>query len=143
MKAVFSSLLKSKAWGLGRVPAAEPEAAGKRVQVFRRRLSDRIEDSGAPELVGELSLEEDEFVFSYVRGYTGAPISAFPDTEASYRAKFLWPFFEVRIPPTSREDVREIMEAEKIDGNDPFELLAKLGRLSVANSYELRLAGES
>ncbi len=69
--------------------------------------------------------------------------SAFPETTERYRANFLWPFFEVRIPPTSRSDVREVMEAEKIDGSDPFEMLATLGRLLVANSYEMRLLGES
>lgn len=137
MKGVLSSLLKSSAWGVGRSHSAERVTTGKRVQVFRRKPAD------PPELVGELSLEEGEYVFHYVPGYSGAPISAFPETTEHYRAKVLWPFFEVRIPPASRKDVQEVMEAEKIDGNDPFEMLAKLGRLSVANSYELRLAGES
>lgn len=137
MKGVLSSLLKSSAWGVGRSHSAERAATGKRLQVYRRKPTE------APELVGELTLDEGEYVFRYVPGYSGAPISAFPETAGRYRAKFLWPFFEVRIPPASRKDVQEVMEAEKIDGSDPFEMLAKLGRLSVANSYELRLVGES
>ena len=137
MKRVLSSLLRSAAWGVGRAHSAERAATGKRVQVYRRKPAD------PPELIGELSWDEGEYIFHYVPGYSGAPISAFPETTEHYRAKELWPFFEVRIPPASRKDVQEVMEAEKIDGSDPFEMLAKLGRLSVANSYELRLVGES
>lgn len=136
MKGVLSSLLKSSAWGVGRSHSAERAVTGKRVQVYRRKSTD------PPELVGELSLDEGEYVFDYVPGYSGAPISAFPETTGHYRAKVLWPFFEVRIPPASRKDVQEVMETEKIDGSDPFEMLARLGRLSVANSYEMRLVGE-
>ena len=137
MKGILSSLLKSSAWGIGRPRSAERAATGKRVQVYRRKRAD------PPELVGELSLDEGEYVFRYVPGYSGAPISAFPETTKRYRAEVLWPFFEIRIPPVSRKDVQEVMEAEKIDRNDAFEMLARLGRLSVANAYELRLVGES
>ena len=90
-------------------------------------------------MVGELWCEGGEFVFRYEPGYAGEPISAFPHVDRAYRDKVLWPFFEVRIPPLSRKDVRDAIEEEEVDADDPLEMLAKLGRFSVANPYELRL----
>ena len=38
------------------------------------------------------------------------------------------------------EDVQEVMKG--INADDPLEMLAALGHVSVTNPYELRLAGE-
>ncbi len=92
------------------------------------------------ELVGELSCEDGEFVFRYVPGYDGRPIAEFPRKDRVYRSEALWVFFVVRMPPPGRPDVQEILKG--INADDPLEMLAALGRTSVANTYELRFADE-
>ena len=120
--------------GIRREPVAPPESTGKRLQVVRRSRAH------GRELIGELFCEDGAFVFRYEPDYTGPPISAFPKKDRNYKSAVLWPFFEVRKPPTSRKDVQEALKG--INSDDPLETLATLGGLSVTNPYELRFAGE-
>ena len=119
--------------GIGR-PRAPRETIGRRLEVAR------LSSAYGRELVGDLSCEDGAFVFRYKPGYDGSPIAEFPRKDRPYRSEALWPFFAVRLPPTSRKDVQEVMN--RINADDPLEVLAALGGISVTNPYELRLAGE-
>lgn len=123
-----------RASGIRRRHIAPSETTGRTLQVARRSKAH------GRELIGELSCEDGAFVFRYEPNYDGPPISAFPKKDRNYKSAVLWPFFEVRKPPTSRKDVQEAIKS--INSDDPLELLATLGGLSVTNPYELRLAGE-
>ena len=123
-----------RASGFRRQRIAAPETTGRTLEVVRRSRAH------GQELIGELSCEDGAFVFRYEPGYDGPPISAFPKKDRNYRSAILWPFFEVRKPPASRKDVQEAMK--DINSDDPLEILAALGGLSVTNPYELRLAGD-
>ena len=68
------------------------------------------------------------------------PISAFPDKFREYRSSRLWPFFEVRVPPTDRPDVKQVVSERGIDRDDVFRLLGELGRRSISSPYEFELA---
>ena len=125
VQAALDQLLRAS--GLRSRRVAPTETPGKRLEVVRRSRAH------GRELIGELSCEDGAFVFRYEPAYDGPPISAFPKKGRNYKSTVLWPFFEVRKPPTSRKD---------INSDDPLEMLAALGGLSVTNPYELRLAGE-
>lgn len=115
-------------------PRAPRDTLERRLEVARlSRAHDR-------ELVGELSCEDGAFVFRYKPGYDGPPIAEFPRKDRTYRSEALWTFFAVRVPPTSRPDVQEIMK--EISADHPLETLAALGRRSVTNAYELRFGEE-
>ena len=117
-----------------RQPRAPRETTGRRLEVAWRSSAQGREP------VGELSCEGGEFVFRYVPGYEGRLIPEFPRKDRPYKSHVLWAFFAVRIPPTCREDVQEVMKG--ISADDPLEMLAALGGRSVANAYELRFADE-
>jgi len=120
--------------GLRRRRVDAGATTGRRLHVVRRSRAHGLE------LIGELSCEGDAFVFRYEPSYDGPPTSAFPDKDSPYKSDVLWPFFEVRVPPTSRKDVQDVMS--RVNADDPLEVLAVLGGVSVTNPYELRLAGE-
>jgi HipA-like protein len=94
-------------------------------------------------LVGRLSQEDGEFVFRYSESFRRRtdipPITAFPDKSVTYRSADLWPFFQVRLPPASRADVRKLVEEKRLDPSDPLVLLGELGRKAVSAPYEFRL----
>jgi HipA-like protein len=93
--------------------------------------------------VGSLRQDEGEYVFEYTREFKEQeqlrPISAFRELSRSYRSTKLWPFFSVRLPPLSREDVRRVIAARKIEEGDQFALLAAVGGKTIASPYELEL----
>ncbi len=113
---------------------APRETTGRRLEVAR------LSRAHGRELIGELSCEGGAFVFRYKTGYDGPPIAEFPRKDRPYRSEALWTFFAVRLPPTSREDVQEVMK--DINADDPLEMLATLGHVSVTNPFELRFADE-
>ena len=119
--------------GIRRQRVASGETTGKRLEVVRRSRA------RGRELIGELYCEDGGFVFRYEPSYDGPPISAFPKKGRNYKSPVLWPFFEVRKPPASRKDVQDVMKG--INSDDPLEMLAALGGVSVTNPYELRVPG--
>lgn len=120
--------------GIRRPRLAPSELVGTRLEVVQRSRK------YGQELVGHLWCEEGEFVFRYEPSYEGSLIPEFPDRDSPHKSEVLWPFFEVRMPPTSRKDVQEVMN--RVNADDPLEVLAALGGVSVTNPYELRLAAE-
>ena len=123
---------KAREWGTSLFQAPSERAAYTKLEVYRST-------SDEPVLVGRLTSEAGVYIFSYDERYTGSPVPAFPDKGREYRSEFLWPFFAIRIPPLEREDVRQEMERKKLDEKDVFGILGTLGRISISNSYELRL----
>lgn len=122
-------------WGMSRTLA--PQGSGTRS--VRVKGPSR---SGGEVLVGQLWLEGGEFVFRYAESYQRSgepPIAGFPDLESEYRSRRLWPFFEVRLPPTDREDVRRVIQASGVDEKDPLALLAALGAHTATSPYTLEL----
>ena len=91
-------------------------------------------------MVGRLSLEDGKFVFRYVEEYCGEPISAFPRIDSEYRSEYLWPFFSVRIPPFSRDDVKKEVESRALDEKHTLEVLGSIAKMSVTNPYVFVLA---
>ena len=129
---VLEELLRVSGVRRWRVGPREPTA--RRLEVAQRSRA------RGRELIGELTCEDGVFVFRYVPSYDGPPIPEFSRKDLPYRSDVLWTFFAVRIPPTGRPDVQEVMKG--IDADDPLEMLAALGDVSVTNPYELRLVGE-
>ena len=125
-------------WGM-KLPSAS-QARGPRVRVFLDMTS-----QGQPDvLVGILSQEDHQFVFRYDPEYArrpdARPISAFPDLQDEYRAKYLWPFFAARIPPLERNDIRIEMSKAHLRPDDTLRILATLSRKTITNPYRLELA---
>ena len=106
-----------------------------------RTLQVYLPSAGHHDLVGRLSMEQDEYVFRYEPSYKGGPISAFPETGKEYRSRYLWPFFATRIPPFEREDMRKAINDRKLNKDQIIEILGSVARLSAVNPYEFKLAG--
>ncbi len=94
-----------------------------------------------PLLVGTLTSEEGEYVFRYSEPFKRRveipPIGAFPRRNLAYRSRELWPFFQVRLPPLDRPDVRQVVEDRKLDKNDLMAFLPELGGNAVTSPYNL------
>jgi HipA-like protein len=95
-------------------------------------------------LVGTLASQGERWSFKYDSRYATDPtapaISAFPDKTRTYESPFLWPFFDVRLPPLEREDVREIVEREGLEEEDKLRLLGVLSRRAITSPYEFELS---
>ena len=93
--------------------------------------------------VGTLSCEEGEYVFAYSPEFKQQteipPISAFPDVGDPYRSPELWPFFQVRVPPLDRDDVRELLAAKGIRASDLLGLLVEVSARAATSPYQLEL----
>jgi HipA-like protein len=126
--------------GLEEVRTAGAGAPTAEVRVYLEKDGKRLH-------VGTLWEEAHEYVFRYSREFKEQtqvpPISAFPDVGDEYRSSVLWPFFRVRLPPTSREDVKKVMTDRGIDETDVLRLLGVIGRRSIATPYELELHAAS
>ncbi len=124
-----------QAWGLSAAPV-RPESP-------ERRGVDIVLDvtSEEPLLVGTLSTEGGEYVFRYSEVFKRRldipAISAFPNRQEVYRASELWPFFQVRLPPLDRDDVRRLVEERHLDTEDLMALLPALGGHVVTSPYNL------
>lgn len=124
-------------WGGGERSRPGPgQGRGEVVRLFRPVDGEEL-------LVGELRREGGEWLFEYadeyVQGPDPTPISGFPDLAVEYRAKRLWPFFTVRMPPTSRADVQDYLRRHDIHEVDELRLLGTLGQRAVASPYVFRL----
>ena len=133
-KSIFELLSHAKFWGSNLVQASSRTPAERNLEVFRSSWERR-------ELVGRLSLEDGEFVFRYAEEYRGEPISAFPRIDREYRSGHLWPFFSVRIPPLSRDDMQDEIRSRALDEKDTLKVLGSVAKTSVTNPYEFVLAG--
>jgi len=102
---------------------------------------------GKRQLVGTHSQEDGEFVFRYDPSFVKAgglpPISEFPQVDREYRSKDLWAFFEARLPPVDRKDIKELLEhgEGRIAPGDILRVLGRVSKRTIANPYELELAG--
>ena len=125
-----------ESWGLPRRPAPT-KGACRELDLFMPIDSERI-------FVGMLLQDGNQYVFRYSQEFQARqdlpPISAFPDKFREYRSARLWPFFEVRVPPTDRPDVRQVVDERGIDSDDVFRLLGELGRRAISSPYEFELA---
>jgi HipA-like protein len=107
-----------------------------------RQVEVHIQLTSGDRTVGFLSMEGSHFVFRYDPEYAkdrpAEPISAFPDLTREYRSDQLWPFFESRLPPVEREDVKQIIASQALDPDDVLGLLLGLSARTIASPYELR-----
>jgi HipA-like protein len=122
-------------WGISPAPAHETSSSRSGVDVVLQLTAEE------PLLVGTLVTEGGEYVFRYSEAFKRRleipEITAFPDRNDVYRSAELWPFFQVRIPPVDRPDVRQILEAKKLDRTDLMSLLPALGGRAVTSPYDL------
>lgn len=92
-------------------------------------------------VIGILTVKDGEWVFKYTDEFKNQNelqfIFDFPDVNKEYRSKELWPIFEYRIPGLNQPKVQEIIEKEKIDKENPVDLLKRFGRYSINNPFEL------
>ncbi len=99
------------------------------------------------QIVGTLTQEDLEFVFrydpSFVKAGTLPPIPEFPRLDQEYRSEQLWAFFEARLPPVERQDIKAMLEDAKgrISPKDVLRVLGHVSKRTVASPYELELAG--
>jgi HipA-like protein len=134
VRETLGAILES--WGLRLSPAPAHTDAAQSLELY-------LPVSGEQVLVGKLTQESGQFLFRYSETFKRRsdlpPITAFPDKDAAYESKELWPFFQVRLPPVDRADVREILQRRRIDTNDTLTLLAELGKRAVSGPYEFKL----
>ncbi len=91
--------------------------------------------------VGRLTVADTRFVFSYSDEFKKLelpPLPGFPNKEERYESDVLFPFFKVRLPPKSRDDVMRVMKERNVDDKDIFEILRVLGRKTLTSPYELQ-----
>jgi hypothetical protein len=102
-----------------------------------------LETEGGTARIGALSVEGDEYVFRYDPGFAAKPVAepifGFPDLTREYRSTRLWPFFEVRMPPVDRPDVREVLARDDIEPTDTLAVLGRLSARAVASPYRFEL----
>jgi HipA-like protein len=92
-------------------------------------------------LVGTLTREGDEWVFSYSWEFQNQrrvkPIVDFPQVDRQYRSTELWPFFALRIPSLTQAHVRSYLRESGRDDVDAADLMEQFGRHSIANPFVL------
>jgi HipA-like protein len=92
--------------------------------------------------VGVLTNEQGEFVFRYDPAYAARrdypALVAFPEKHREYRSTVLWPFFDVRLPPLDRADIRHLIDEHKLHHADTLQLLGELGARTITTPYQLR-----
>ncbi len=57
----------------------------------------------------------------------------------TYKSEYLYPFFLSRIPDPNRPIIKEIIEKEGYDKNDPLQLLDRFGKKTLDNSFIVEL----
>lgn len=88
-------------------------------------------------------------MFQYTRGAVAAqsagfrPLLTFPELDTAYVARDLFPLFANRLPPASRPDYREFVEALDLGGEqDPMVLLGRSGGERQTDTFEVFRAPE-
>lgn len=94
--------------------------------------------------VGVLRREGPEFTFQYTRGAVAAqaagfrPLLSFPDLSEIYASRELFPLFANRLPPESRGDYSQFVEALDLCGEaDPLVLLGRSGGERETDTFEV------
>ncbi len=95
-------------------------------------------------VVRTLHCEYGEWIFKYTEEFKKNsdkynPIAGFSQLDKVYHNETLWPFFQTRIPGLKQPAVKEIIEKEKINISNEFELLKRFGKKTISNPYELDL----
>lgn len=67
-------------------------------------------------------------------------IIGFPDINKRYESENLWPFFSIRIPGLKQPKVKEILRDENISPDDNVSLLARFGKNSISNPFQLEVS---
>ena len=68
------------------------------------------------------------------------PISAFPELEEEYRARELWPFFAVRMPPLDRPDIQNLLRERGLKKDDALGVLGSLAQKPISTPFEFEMA---
>jgi HipA-like protein len=130
-----------RSWGLGGPSEDQEDHAKKRAP---RELRLHLPTDDERVWVGSLSQERGQYVFRYSPDFkerSDLPaLLAFPDKRKVYRAERLWPFFQARLPSTTRPDVERLMRERDIDPANTFLLLGELGKRTITTPYEFELA---
>lgn len=99
--------------------------------------------------VGRLRREGGEYIFQYTRGALAAqsfgfrPLLTFPDLDMAYVTTELFPLFANRLPPATRGDYRDFVEALDLQGEeDPLILLGRSGGERQTDTFEVFPAPE-
>jgi len=120
-------------WGLDLFTASDPPR-GRDLLKLKLALPDRGEVR-----VGVLTQEGREFVFRYDSGFGDTPeahaLPGFPAFDEEYRSSHLWPFFQARLPPIDRADVRDVLARHDVDRGDTLRVLGTVSREAVASPY--------
>src|SRR5437762_1181956 len=90
-----------------------------------------------PVTVGHLAFDGKRWTFHYDADYKQRsdlrPIEGFDEIEKVYQSSVLFPFFAVRIPDASRNDVRRTLDELRIRKPDSVDLLRVFGRRVVSS----------
>lgn len=109
--------------------------------VFLVTLSDSEEQDNGLLHIGTLLLKEGNWIFEYSRQFKEQdvikPLVDFPDINKVYKSSELYPFFMERIPSLSQPKVQKTLEKEKIDSDNPVQLLKRFGKTTITNPFEL------
>ena len=113
--------------------------SGGRGGVSDRRVEVYLAAGDSPLLVGVLREEQGLYVFEYADRFRAQesvpPISSFPDKRETYSSPELYPFFNVRIPPRERADVKAAMEKRGIQPHDVLRVIGDLSSRSPTSPY--------
>ena len=92
-------------------------------------------------VIGHLSINEGKWTFKYSEEFKRQndvlPLSNFPDKNAVYTSKELWPFFASRIPSEAQLEGRDILSEKEVERNE-VNLLRKYGHKTITNPFTLQ-----
>lgn len=92
-------------------------------------------------VIGHLSINEGKWTFEYSEEFKRQndvlPLSNFPDKNAVYTSKELWPFFASRIPSEAQLEGRDISSDKEVERNE-VNLLRKYGHKTITNPFTLQ-----
>lgn len=135
MKDLFRSILSMLGRQSGTHLSPAPTSdSGRRLTLLLHLGNEDIQ-------VGTLTHESGKFVFAYTADFCRRDLPVIPGfsrrTTERYESTILWPFFQLRLPPTSRDDVARVIAENQIDTDDVFEMLRILGRRTLTSPYKL------
>src|SRR5690606_30567545 len=91
--------------------------------------------------IGYLSCEKGKWHFKYSEEFKNQneyhSLIGFPDLNKEYVSEYFWPFFRIRIPGLKQPAIKEIVEKEKLDIENEFQLLKRFGHKTISNPFEL------
>jgi hypothetical protein len=94
-------------------------------------------------VIGHLWTEDGQWVYEYSEDFRNqdyyARLTGFSKLDKTYRSKYLWPFFQIRIPGLKQPMIKEIIRDENLDASNEAVLLRRFGRLSMSNPYVLEV----